>query len=375
MNINKKIEWTKEHMPVMEILDKEFTEKKPFEGITVGACLHITKETAILLMAILNGGAKVIACASNPLSTQDDVAEYLRSKGMMIFAKRGMTDTEYQEGLTNVVEKKPHFIIDDGADLTTLIHQQKGERLSLPLGGLEETTTGVTRIKNMNLKYPILAVNDAETKHFFDNVYGTGQSTLDGIIRATNILLTGKTFVIAGYGYCGRGLAQRARGMGCNVIITEINPVKAIQAYMDGFRVMTMEEAAPIGDIFVTVTGSRDVITKRHMNCMKKSVILANSGHFDIEIDVKGAKELGLNLLADGRLVNLACAEGHPSEVMDMSFANQALGLKYLIENKLDSGVHDIPKDIDNRVAKLKLLSLGLEIDIETEEQINYRKS
>lgn len=379
MNIQEKIEWTKKHMPVMEILQKEFSESKPFKDITVGACLHITKETAILLMALQDGGATVLACASNPLSTQNDVADYLEEvRGIQLWAKKGMTEKEYKDGLNAIVVRNPNYIIDDGADLTALIHEQN---VAPPLGGLEETTTGVTRIRNMKLKYPILAVNDAQTKHFFDNVYGTGQSTLDGIIRATNILLAGKTFVIAGYGYCGRGLAQRARGMGCNVIVTEIDPVKAIQAYMDGFRVMTMWEAASVADIVVTVTGSKNVVRKEHMEFMKKDVILANSGHFDIEIDVKAAKELGLNVLAEGRLVNLACAEGHPSEVMDTSFANQALGLKYLVEKigsdpmSLSNSVHEIPQEIDNQVALLKLKALGIVIDKETEEQINYRKS
>lgn len=376
MEIENKLKLAKENMPVVEKIRQDFIKSKPFTGLTIGACLHLTKETAVLLMCLQDGGATIAACASNPLSTQNDVADYLENvRGMAIYGKKGMTDEEYQNGLEKVMNAKPDYIIDDGADLTVLIHQVG---MSLPKGGLEETTTGVTRIKTMNLKYPILAVNDAKTKHFFDNVYGTGQSTLDGIIRATNTLLAGKTFVVAGYGYCGRGLAQRAKGMGCNVIVTEIDPVKALQAFMDGFRVMPMWDASRIGDIFVTVTGSCNVITRQDMNHMKPTAILANSGHFDIEIDVKAAKELGLNILAEGRLVNLACAEGHPSEVMDMSFANQALGLKYLLDHPLlfkDAKVYNIPVEIDRYVSETKLETLGITIDKETEEQINYRRS
>lgn len=383
MDIKQKIKSTYDNMPVMAKIREEFLKSKPFEGLKVGACLHLTKETAILLMALQDGGAKVVACASNPLSTQNDVADYLEGeRKMTIFGKKGMTDEEYKKGLEGVVASKPDYIIDDGADLTDLIHRTAfPEREGLPKGGLEETTTGVTRIKNWNLQYPILAVNDADTKHLFDNVYGTGQSTLDGIIRATSVLLAGKTFVVAGYGHCGKGLAQRAMGMGCNVIVTEIDPIKALQAYMDGFRVMTMQEASSVGDIFVTVTGSKNVINRENMSKMKQSAILANSGHFDIEIDVGSAKELGLNVLAEGRLVNLACAEGHPSEVMDMSFANQALGLEYLVKKVkedpmgLSNTVHNIPKEIDERVARLKLEAFGIKIDEETEEQITYRKS
>lgn len=372
--VNKNIEQAKKNMLVVESIRQNFVDTQPFKGLTIGACLHITKETAILLLAIQDAGANVVACASNPLSTQDDVAEYLREQGIEVYGKKGMTDEEYSDGLYKVSAADPDYIIDDGADLTALI-LSGNIGMFLPKGGLEETTTGVQRIKKMELKYPIIAVNDADTKHLFDNVYGTGQSTLDGIIRATNALLAGKTFVVAGYGNCGKGLAQRAKGMGCNVIVTEINPIKVLQAHMDGFRVMTMEEAAPLGDIFVTVTGSRDVITKRHMNVMKNGVILANAGHFDVEIDVASAKELNLNILADGRLVNLACAEGHPSEVMDMSFANQLLGLNYLVKNAggMENRVHDVPKRIDEEVAELKAKALGIEYDSETPEQIEYR--
>ncbi len=355
-------------MPVLKGIRQRLSQTKPFSGLKIGACLHLTKETGMLLLTLQDAGAEIIACASNPLSTQDNVVEYLKSKGITTYGKRGMSSEEYEEGIVKVATAKCDYVIDDGADLTKKIH----ELGIFPRGGLEQTTTGVNRIKVMDVKYPILAVNDADTKHLFDNVYGTGQSTLDGIIRATNVLLAGKTFVVAGYGYCGKGLAQKARGMGCNVIVTEINPIKALQAYMDGFRVMTMSETATLGDIFVTVTGSCNVITKSHMEQMKPDVILANSGHFDVEIDVKAAQELGLNLLAEGRLVNLACAEGHPSEVMDMSFANQALGLEYLTQNTLQPGVYNIPKKIDMRVAELKLASIDIEIDKETVEQINY---
>lgn len=375
MNIEQKIKWTKQHMPVMDIIDREFLESKPFKRLTIGACLHLTKETAILLMAIQDGGAKIVACASNPLSTQDDIVKYLKEERKMeVYGKKGMTKQEYDQGLLKVAQAKPSYVIDDGADLHHLFHERKFEYL--PKGGLEQTTTGVTRIKQMNLKYPILAVNDAKMKHYFDNFFGTGQSTIDGIIRATNILMAGKIFVIAGYGYCGSGLAERARGMGCNVIITEINPIKAIQAKMNGFRVMKMSEAAKIGDIFVTVTGSINVINRDHLLNMKQGVILANSGHFDVEIDVKSAKELGINILADGRLVNLACAEGHPSEVMDTSFAVQILGLEYIIKYKeLKVGVHEIPDEIDQKIANLKLDSLEIKIDTETKEQEDYSKS
>lgn len=373
MEINQKIKQTRENMPVVETIRRQFFETQPLKGLTIGACLHITKETAMLLMAIRDAGAKVVACASNPLSTQDDIADYLRTYGNIeVHGKKGMTDEEYGDGLYKVSAADPDYVIDDGADLTVVLLHRVEWR---PKGGLEQTTTGVQRIKKMRLSYPILAVNDADTKHLFDNVYGTGQSTLDGIIRATNVLLAGKTFVVAGYGNCGRGVAQRARGMGCNVIVTEINPIKALQAHMDGFRVEPMIEAAKVGDIFVTVTGSRDVITREHMVCMKDNVILANAGHFDIEIDVKEAKRFNLNILADGRLVNLACAEGHPSEVMDMSFANQLLGLDYLVKHsdRMENKVHDIPKRIDEEVAELKAKALGVEYDIETPEQAEYR--
>ena len=398
MNIQNKIEWTKNHMPVMAKIQKELATNKPFAGLKIGACLHLTKETAILLMAIKDGGAEVIACASNPLSTQDDVVEYLKSYGIFVYGKRGETVPEYIEGLRSVLACSPDYIIDDGADLTEAIHKDTHLE-KLPCGGLEETTTGVQRIKNMELLYPILAVNDAQTKHFFDNVYGTGQSTIDAIMRATNILLAGKTFVVAGYGYCGKGLAQRARGMGCNVIVTEVDPVKALQAHMDGFKVMEMKMASFQADIIVTVTGSINVLDKEVLN-LKNRAIIANSGHFDVEINkktletnAKSIKEISKDiveytliddpsdpdypckvyLLSEGRLVNLSAAEGHPSEVMDMSFANQALGLKYLIQNNLEKGVHNIPESIDKQVATWKLETLNVYFDKETPEQLSYK--
>ena len=411
MEINKKIEWTKEHMPVVEKIRQEFLETQPFKGIGVGACLHLTKETAILLMAIKDAGAVVTACASNPLSTQDDVVQYLKDYGITVHGKKGMSEEDYKAGLKAVGLSSCQYMIDDGGDLTEFIHTNGNVAMTFPKGGLEQTTTGVTRIKNMELKYPILAVNDADTKHLFDNVYGTGQSTLDGIIRATNILLAGKVFVVAGYGNCGKGLAQRARGMGCNVIVTEIDPIKALQAYMDGFKVMKMENAATFGDIFVTVTGSKNVITAQNLFNVKDGAILANSGHFDVEIEMSEINKLfkpkkisdditeyerigsyaeeatnvprsKFFILSEGRLVNLSAAEGHPSEVMDMSFSNQLLGLRYLIERTsgmdalfFEPGVHEIPKDIDIQVASLKLKALGLYIDTETKEQEEYRKS
>lgn len=394
-DIEKKIEWTQQHMPVMEMIRCEFERTKPFAGLTIGACLHLTKETAILLMALQDGGAKIIACASNPLSTQNDIVDYLlEERSMDIHGEKGMTPEEYQQGLVNVAFANPDYVIDDGADLTAYIHENN---ISMPIGGLEETTTGITRIKNMKLRYPILAVNDADTKHLFDNVYGTGQSTIDGIIRATNIMLAGKTFVVAGYGNCGKGLAQRAKGMGCNVIVTEIDPIKALQAHMDGFIVKPMRMAAFEADIVVTVTGSINVLNE-DIRDLKDGAIIANSGHFDVEINKKVLKENAtgiteiskditeynllngyrkIYLLSDGRLVNLSSAEGHPSEVMDMSFAGQALGLEYLVKHhsELESSVIDLPAVIDTRIANMKLSTLGIQIDVESEEQKKYRLS
>ena len=404
MNIEHKIEWTKKHMPVMAKISQEFLKSKPFSGLKIGVCLHLTKETAILLLALQSGGATIIACASNPLSTQDDVVKYLQESGMQVLGVKGMSIEDYNVGLKTVSDSNPDYIIDDGADLTKFILDKTDEFLILPKGGLEETTTGVTRIKNMDLKYPIIAVNDADTKHLFDNVYGTGQSTLDGIIRSTNILLAGKIFVVAGYGYCGKGLAQRARGMGCDVIVTEIDPIRALQAHMDGFKVMEMKMAAFKADVIVTVTGSINVLDKE-INNLKDGAIIANSGHFDVEINRKfletNSKKITkisddiieytliddptdpdfptrVNLLSEGRLVNLSAAEGHPSEVMDMSFANQALSLEYIIKHKemfTDKKVYNVPSEIDRNVALLKLEALKVYIDKETDEQVKYRIS
>lgn len=394
MNIKEKIKWTEQHMPVVEKIRKEFIKEKPFKGLTCGVVLHLTKETAVLLMTLQDGGARIIASASNPLSTQEDIVKYLREERKMeIYGRKGMTDKEYQDGLLAVVKAKSDYVIDDGGDLHNLFNTGNFE--VMPKGGLEETTTGVTRIKQMDLKYPILAVNDADTKHLFDNHFGTAQSTLDGIIRATNILLAGKTLVVAGYGQCGSGIADRARGMGCNVIVTEIDYIKALQAFMDGFRVMPMRRAVFEADIVVTVTGSINVLGEEIRN-LKDGAIIANAGHFDVEINkkvlkdnFKETKEVSkditeytmhgyktIYLLSDGRLVNLAAAEGHPSEIMDLSFSNQLLGLEYMVKDKgmkIMPKVYDIPKSIDEKVAMLKLEALDIEIDKETEEQINYR--
>jgi adenosylhomocysteinase len=374
----QKIERAKRNMPVMALISQDFASRMPFKGIVIGCCLHITSETALLCLALKSGGASVLLTASNPLSTNDDVVEALREQGIVVYGKRGETVEEYNANLLRVAHNLPDIIIDDGADLSRAVHNLSPE-LKMPIGGCEETTTGVNVIRQMEkrgeLRYPILNVNDAVMKHNFDNYYGTGQSVIDGIMRATNKLLAGQTFVIAGYGYCGRGLAQRARGMGCNVIITEIDPIQALKAIMDGFQVMTMFEAATIGDIFVTVTGNRDVITTEHMKLMKDRAILANAGHFDVEINVNDVKEFpNLILLGEGRLVNLVCAEGHPSSVMDMSFSLQALGCEYMLDNAKDMTprVHDMPKEIDDMVAKLKLESLGIKIDELTQEQKKY---
>lgn len=391
------IEWASEHMPVLNQIQKRFNEEKPFKGFTIGACLHVTKETAVLVEAFLDGGAKVALCGSNPLSTQDEVAAALAEKGVQVFAWRGQTTEEYYWCVEQVIEHKPAITLDDGADLVGTIHNKRTEAIPNIKGGTEETTTGVLRLrameKNGALKYAIIAVNDAYTKYLFDNRYGTGQSTIDGILRATNILLAGKNFVVCGYGWCGRGIAMRAQGMGANVIITEANPLRALEAAMNGFQVMPISEAATIGDIFVTATGDISVIRKEHMQKMKDGAILANSGHFNVEIKIKDLEELAsskrnirpnldeytigdgrkLYLLAEGRLVNLASAEGHPSEVMDMSFANQALCVEYLAKTeKMHPKVYQVPKEIDEEIARLKLNAMGIKIDELTVEQKKY---
>ncbi|MGB9959004.1 MAG: adenosylhomocysteinase [Candidatus Bathyarchaeales archaeon] len=391
------IEWASKHMPVLNQIKKRFSEEKPLKNVTVGACLHVTKETAVLIEALLAGGAEIALCGSNPLSTQDDVAAALAEKGVHVFAWRGQTTEEYYWCIERVLDYKPTVTLDDGADLVSTIHSKRTEVLPNTKGGTEETTTGVLRLRAMEktgaLKYAIIAVNDAYTKYLFDNRYGTGQSTIDGILRATNILLAGKNFVVCGYGWCGRGVAMRAKGMGANVIITEVNPLRALEAVMDGFRVMPIDEAAAIGDIFVTTTGDINVIRAEHMHKMKDGAILANSGHFNVEINIKDLEDLAVSrktlrsnleeftlndgrklyLLAEGRLVNLAAAEGHPSEVMDMSFANQALSVEYLIKTeKMPPKVYTVPKEIDETVAQLKLEAMGIKIDALTEEQKKY---
>jgi len=393
-------EWASMHMPVLNQIKKRFEKERPLEGIQLGASLHVTKETAVLMDTLSAGGAEIALCGSNPLSTQDEVAAALAEKGIGIYAWRGQTTEEYYWCVERVIDHKPFITIDDGADLVGTIHSKRTEVLHNIKGGTEETTTGVVRLRAMAqdgaLKYSIIAVNDAYTKHLFDNRYGTGQSTLDGILRATSILLAGKNFVVAGYGWCGRGLAWRARGMGANVVVTETNPTRALEAVMDGFRVMPMEKAVELGDIFVTVTGNKGVIRKEHMKKMKDGAILANSGHFNVEINIHELEDMAaskrtirsnleeyqlqdgrkLYLLAEGRLINLAAAEGHPSEVMDMSFANQALCIEHLVKKpKLEPKVYSVPKEIDDLVASLKLKAMNVKLDRLTEEQKEYLAS
>lgn len=391
------IEWASKHMPVLNQIKERFSKEKPLKDLTIGACLHVTKETGVLIETFLAGGAKVALCGSNPLSTQDDVAAALAEKGVHVFAWREQTTDEYYWCVERAIDHKPAITLDDGADLVGTVHSKRTEALKNIKGGTEETTTGVLRLRAMEqkgaLKYAIIAVNDAYTKYLFDNRYGTGQSTLDGIMRATNILFAGKNFVVCGYGWCGRGIAMRAQGMGANVIVTEVNPLRALEAAMNGFRVMPTAEAAAVGDIFVTATGDTSVIRKEHMQKMKDGTILANSGHFNVEINMKDLEELAksrrtirpnleeytlkdgrrLYLLADGRLVNLASAEGHPSEVMDMSFANQALCTENLAKTKKKPPkVYPVPKEIDETVAKLKLKAMKVDIDELTDEQKKY---
>lgn len=394
------IEWASRHMPVLNQICKRFEVEKPLKGLRVGACLHVTKETAVLIKALVAGGAEVALCGSNPLSTQDEVAASLAKMGVNVYAWRGESVDEYYWCINRVIDHEPDITLDDGADLVSTLHSSRVEALKNVRGGTEETTTGVMRLKAMArrgmLKYPIIAVNDAYTKYLFDNRYGTGQSTIDGILRATNMLLAGKKFVVCGYGWCGRGIALRARGMGANVIVTEVNPIRALEAVMDGFQVMSMNEAAIVGDIFVTATGNINVIRKEHMLKMKDGVILANSGHFNVEVNIPSLEEISTSkrtirpnleeytlkdgrriyLLAEGRLVNLAAAEGHPSEVMDMSFSNQALCVEYLAKKpRMEPNVYAVPREIDEAVAKLKLKSMNIEIDEMTEEQKKYIES
>jgi adenosylhomocysteinase len=397
-----RIEWARSSMPVLSIITERFRKEKPLKDVRISGCLHVTTETANLMTALKTGGADVRLCASNPLSTQDDVAASLVvDEGISVFARRGVDSAGYYDHIRSALAFSPMITMDDGADLVFTIHSEMADLVTSVVGGTEETTTGVIRLRSMAkegaLKYPIIAVNDAMTKHFFDNRYGTGQSTLDGIVRATNILLAGSRLVIAGYGWCGRGIAMRARGMGANVIVTEVDPLKALEAIMDGFSVMPMEEAAKVGDIFVTVTGNISVIRQEHFEAMKNGAIVANSGHFNVEIDLdildkmktvkrsirENVEEFTLSggkrifVLGEGRLINLSAAEGHPASVMDMSFANQALCVEHLIKSsgKLDPGVYAVPADIDSWVASLKLDAIKIAIDELTEKQIEYLAS
>jgi adenosylhomocysteinase len=395
----KRIEWANQSMKVLQIIRKEFIKNQPLKGTRISACLHVTAETANLAICLRDGGADVVLCASNPLSTQDDVAASLvRDHGVSVFAIKGEDNDTYYNHILAALDHKPHVTMDDGADLVSVLHTKRQDALAGIIGGTEETTTGVIRLRAMAkegvLQYPIVAVNDADTKHLFDNRYGTGQSTIDGIIRATNFLLAGSKFVVAGYGWCGRGLASRARGAGAEVIITEVDPTKALEAVMDGFRVLAMNEAAKIGDVFCTVTGNKNVITKEHFDVMKDGAIVANSGHFNVEVDIPALEKMAsskrstrnfvdeyslkdgrkINLLGEGRLINLAAAEGHPPSVMDMSFADQALSVEYMVKNygSLEKRVYRVPEELDKRVARLKLESMGIKIDRLTPEQEEY---
>jgi adenosylhomocysteinase len=399
----RRIEWAEREMPVLRMIRERFKKERPLEGIRLSACLHVTTETANLARTLHDGGADLVLTASNPLSTQDDVAAALVNQfEIPVFAIKGENNVTYYKHIAAALDHKPHMTMDDGADLVSTIHKERRELLPGIIGGTEETTTGVIRLRAMAadgmLEFPVMAVNDAMTKHFFDNRYGTGQSTVDGIIRATNILLAGKNFVVVGYGWCGRGLASRARGMGALVIVTEVDPLKALEAVMDGFQVMPMEEAARIGDIFVTLTGDINVVDRRHFEVMKDGAIVANSGHFNVEINIPALKAMStgepklvrpfveqydlkdgrrIHILCEGRLINLAAAEGHPASVMDMSFANQALAAEYMVKNadKLEKRVYSVPADIDAEIARIKLEAMGVKIDTLTEEQVKYLNS
>lgn len=394
-----RIEWAEREMPVLRAIRERFEREKPLKGIRVSACLHVTTETANLMRTLQAGGADVVLCASNPLSTQDDVAASLVVHDEIpVYAIKGEDNATYYDHLKAGLDHKPQMTMDDGADLVGLLHKDRTELLQYVIGGTEETTTGVIRLRAMAkdgaLKFPVVAVNDSNTKHLFDNRYGTGQSTIDGIIRATNVLLAGRNVVVAGYGWCSRGIASRARGMGANVIVTEIDPLPALEAVMDGFRVMPMSEAAKIGDIFVTATGDIHVIDTQHFATMKDGAIVCNSGHFNVEINLKGLRQMSngdprlvrpfveeyqvgnklIYILGEGRLINLASAEGHPASVMDMSFANQALGAEFMLKNasSMTPNVYTIPEEVDKEIARLKLEAMGIQIDVLTEEQVQY---
>ncbi len=395
----RRIEWAEREMPVLRIIRQRFQEEKPLDGLRLAACAHITTETANLARALSAAGADTVLIASNPLSTQDDVAAALvKHYGVSVYAIKGESIETYNRHVHIALDHRPHLIIDDGSDVVATMVQNRPELIDNIIGTTEETTTGITRLRAMlrdgKLSFPSIAVNDAQTKHFFDNRYGTGQSTLDGIIRATNILLSGKIIVVVGYGWCGKGVAMRARGMGANIIVTEINPVKALEATMDGFRVMMIQQAAPLGEIFITVTGNRHVIDTQHFELMKDGAIVCNSGHFDLELNLVGLKSISTDIrtvrqwaeayklrngreiivLGEGRLVNLAAAEGHPASVMDMSFANQALSVEYLVKNKgrLEASIHILPEEVDVEIARLKLTAMNVSIDELTPEMVEY---
>ena len=394
-----RMQWAAREMPVLDLIEKRFAAERPLDGVRMSACLHVTSETANLMRVLQAGGADVVLTASNPLSTQDDVAATLVAHyEMPVYAIKGEDNATYYDHIKAALDFKPHITMDDGADLVSTLHKERRELLDGVLGGTEETTTGVIRLRAMardgELKFPVMAVNDALTKHLFDNRYGTGQSTMDGVIRATNVLIAGKTVVVAGYGWCSRGIAMRAKGLGGNVVVTEVNPLKALEAVMDGFRVMPMGEAASQGDIFVTSTGDINVLDRRHFEVMKSGAIMANSGHFNVEINMPALEEMAveirrvrefldeyiltdgrrLYLAGEGRLVNLAAAEGHPSAVMDMSFANQALAAEYMIKNHADlkHDVYSVPEEIDQQISRLKLAAMGVNIDVLTPEQEAY---
>lgn len=396
------IEYAAQEMPVLRLIRQRFEKEKPLKGVTLGACLHVTTETANLAITLKAGGANVFLCASNPLSTQDDTAASLvEDYGIPTFAIKGEDNETYYKHINSVLDANPQITMDDGADTVGLIHSKRTDLIKNIIGGTEETTTGVIRLRSMQadgvLAYPIVAVNDANTKHLFDNRYGTGQSTLDGIIRATNILIAGKIFVVSGYGYCGKGLSMRAKGMGAKVVVTEVDPLRALEAVMDGFEVMPMAEAAKIGDIFCTVTGDIHVIRKEHWEVMKDGAIVSNSGHFNVELDIPALESIApkhrkirdfneeytlpsgnrVYLLGEGRLINLAAAEGHPASVMDMSFANQALCAEYMLNNgaKMEKKVYCVPDEIDSKISSLKLEAMGVDIDTLTDEQVKYLAS
>ncbi len=398
----RRTEWAFQSMPVLQTIRKQFIKSQPLAGIRIAACLHVTTETANLMITLRDGGAIPVLCASNPLSTQDDVASTLvRDYNIPVYAIKGESNEVYYSHIMAAIDHKPHITMDDGCDLVTVLHTRRQDAMGEVIGGTEETTTGVIRLRAMSkegvLRYPVIAINDAMTKHLFDNRYGTGQSTVDGIIRATNILLAGMNVVVAGYGWCGRGFAMRARGLGANVIVTEVDPIKAIEALMDGFRVMSMAEAAAIGDVFVTLTGNKNVIAKEHFEKLKSGAILANSGHFNVEIDLETLAKMASSrrqvrefveefalrdgrrvyVLGEGRLINLAAAEGHPASVMDMSFANQAQSVEYLVKNhgSLEKRVYAVPEELDRKVARMKLESMGVKIDRLTPEQEHYLAS